>query len=170
MKKEYAHCILGLIILFLGVSGCVAAILLTSLADSSKSALFLLGICLIITGIMTYAKHSKQYIKIKYLTEGELTLIAHWHFEPHSSKYIDEAFYERKISTIYTLILSFLLGLIIACCVFFSGEKYSGLLSLSLLILDCTALSIALIYNSLYYQSRLSSPAELFIGEDSIIF
>ncbi|WP_069998926.1 hypothetical protein [Cellulosilyticum sp. I15G10I2] len=170
MKKEYIHCIIGLIILFLGATSCITAIILNDLLASSKSVLFLFGVCFILVGIVSYAQHNKKYLKIKYLKNNEIPVIAHWVFKPNSSSYINELLYERKSSTVSTIILTFILCLVIACCILFSGEKYSLSLSIGLIVVSFLALPTALFYNDYSYNSKLTSSSEALIGEDCIYF
>ncbi len=170
MKKEYVHCIIGLIILFLGVTSCTAALVFNNLLDSSKSLLLVFGTCFMLIGIITYIQHHKKYLKIKHLKNKEVSVMAHWRFKPSSSSCINEALYDKKFSNISTIMLTFLLAFIITCCIFFSGEKYSIPLSIGVMIISIISLIAALIYNSYYYNSKIYSLSEAFIGEDCIYF
>ncbi len=170
MKKEYLHCMISLAMLFLGVTGCITAILLGSLLDSTKSILVLFGLCFILLGITSYVEHNKKYQKMKYLKNKQVKVIAHWTFKSNTSSYINELLYSKKFSSSSTIMLTLLLFLVIACCVYLSGEKYSLQIGLILTALSLIGSAASLFINAWYYQSKLTSDTEVIIGEDCIYF
>lgn len=170
MKKQYIHCIISLFILSIGIISCMIALAFENLLATTKSSFVVFGICFILIGIVSYIQHHHKYLKIKHLKNKEVPVIASWRFEPHHSKYIDEMLYTQKSSTVSTIFLTFLLGTIIAACIFLSGEAYSTSIGMSLLLLSITALILALIYSNYYYTYKSNTLCEIIIGKDCIYF
>jgi energy-coupling factor transporter transmembrane protein EcfT len=170
MKKELAYCITSLVVLLLGITCFISLVFLNDLSNSSKAALILFGICFFLIGATSYAKHNKKYLKIRYLKNENVPLIASWHFKPHTSLSIDEMYYEGKASAIYTTLLGVLLCLVVAGCIYFSGEKYAIHTSLGLLALSLIIAPLCITCISAYYTGKLESDSEALIGEDCIYF
>ncbi|MDF2595052.1 MAG: hypothetical protein K0R69_1393 [Clostridia bacterium] len=170
MKKEFAYCIISLVVLLLGITCFISLVFLNTLSNPSKAALIIFGICFFFIGTASYAKHNKKYLKIRYLKNENVSLIASWHFKPHTSLSIDEMYYEGKTSAIYTTLLSVLLCFVIAGCIYFSGEKYALHVSLSLLGLSIIIAPLCIACISAYYTAKLEADSEALIGEDCIYF
>lgn len=170
MKKEYTYCIISLIVLSLGITCCTVTLLLDTINSSSKSILAIFGICFILIGLSSYAEHNKKYFKIKYLKNKDVPVIANWNFKPNSSNIINEVLYNKKFSAISTALLTCVLCLVIACCIYLSGEKYSVPIASFLMTISLITTILALISISYYYESKLSSDSEVLIGEDYFYF
>lgn len=170
MKKEYAISVLSLIILLLGFIACVIALFLTTISFSTQSILIIFGICFIVIGITSYSIHSTKYLKITYLKNNDMKVLAHWHYKADSSPIITDLINERRFSATLTAILSAVLFLVIAFVIYLTNENYSAFISLLWAIVSILAFITVFTYLPYYYNTQLRTCAETLVGEDSILF
>jgi hypothetical protein len=148
----------------------VGTLTLNSITSSSKSLLAVFGVCFVLVGISSYVDHNKKYLKIKYLKNKDIPVLASWTFKPNTSDYINTALYNKKFATISTALLTCVLCLVMACCIYLSGEKYSTPIASLLMCISLIVTIAALMLISYYYDSKLSSDSEALIGEDCFYF
>ncbi len=170
MKRERAYAIVSLAVLLLGLATCSVYILFPNLSIASQSMLAIFGVCFISMGISSYISHNKKYTKIRYLMNGTTTLLAHWHYAPHTSSLMTELIKEKKTSAIYTSILFIFLLLTLSFIIFLTNETYSTLLSITMATLSLIVGIIIAIYLPHYYNALFNQPVEALFGEDCFFF
>ncbi|PHV69880.1 hypothetical protein CS063_13665 [Sporanaerobium hydrogeniformans] len=170
MKNEYNYSILSLVVLLLGLIACILCLLFPHLTVEAQSVLIIFGICFITIGISSYTSHHKKYIKMSCLKNGTVPILGHWHYAPHSSPLINELIKEKKVTAIYTTVLTLFLAFTFAFIIYLTNEAYSIPLSIALSALSLLASIALFIFLPRYYDTLLNQPAEVIFGEDCFCF
>lgn len=170
MKKSYTYCIFSIMAILIGIIFAISGLILQSYPLSSKSALLLVSIVLIITGIFAFAVNNRKYHLITYLYESETNSLVHWTYSSRLPKAITEFIHVQKDNSIATAILFLILSLIFCLIFAYSGGTsilYTGYFLFSL----CIGLFlISLRFITAYYKYLGEHTVDIIFGSSQVYF
>lgn len=170
MKKEYLYCVISVLAMLCGIIFMICALILRSNPNCRRSALLLLSIVLIITGLVSLIINLKKYHTICDLTEHQVPVIAHWTFSANSSKIISDLIEELKNNSIATAILFLILSIIFWVVFAYSGGTSILYLGYIFIVFSICIFIIALRMITAYYEKLNMQDTEVIFGEDYFYF
>lgn len=170
MKKQFIHRILSILAILIGFIFAICGVILQLNPLSRRSALLILSIVLILTGVVAFTVNYKKESLISQLLNHEIPIITDWTYAPKSSTIITNLIHFQKVDSIGTAAL-FLVLAIIFCVVFaYSASTYILYTGYILIFFCLCSFIVSLRLISLYYGEMTKSETKAIFGETCFYF
>lgn len=170
MSKDFLKCLLSIIYFIIGM---LITVLFTYNMDTTSPAYILsiiLGICLIITGFMSFILHYKNHMIIENMRQNKVPFLAKWSYQPLKYNLVKNKMTEACYTDLSIVFLVAILGLVVALGFIFSTRPnnliVSYLIILSIVLIG-SFLSICL---CVYHHDKLKETTTTIITDQYIYY